>query len=89
MMEETKIYKLLKGYRGSLSADLRKLEQTMLLFSQLLIDFPQIKEIDINPMLINEKDSVALDASIVIDKASICKKFEPHEHRNQSLSEKV
>ena len=79
MMEETKIYKLLKGYRGSPPANLRKLEQTLLLFSQLLIDFPQIKEIDINPMLINEKDAVILDARIVIDKASVCKKFEPHE----------
>lgn len=80
MMEETKIYKLLKGYRGSPPANPRKLEQTLLLFSQLLIDFPQIKEIDINPMLINEKDAVILDARIVIDKASLCKRFEPHEH---------
>jgi acetyltransferase len=79
MMEETKIYKLLKGYRGSPPVDLKKLEETLLLFSQLLIDFPQIKEIDINPMLINEKDAVILDARIVIDKASVCKRFHPHE----------
>ncbi len=80
MMEETKIYKLLKGYRGSPPADIKKLEETLLLFSQLLIDFPQIKEIDINPLLINEKEAVVLDARIVIDKASVCKTFEPHEH---------
>ncbi len=80
MMEETKIYQLLKGYRGSRPVDLRKLEQTLLLFSQLLIDFPQIREIDVNPMLINEKEACILDARIVIDKAKICKKFEPHEH---------
>jgi acetyltransferase len=80
MMEETKIYKLLKGYRGSPPADIKKLEETMLQFSQLLMDFPQIKEIDINPMLINEKEAVILDARVVIDKASVCKKFDPHEH---------
>jgi acetyltransferase len=80
MMEETKIYRLLRGYRGSPPADLKKLEETLLLFSQLLMDFPQIKEIDINPLLINEKEAVILDARIVIDKASICKTFEPHEH---------
>jgi acetyltransferase len=80
MMEETKIYRLLKGYRGSPPADIKKLEETLLLFSQLLIDFPQIKEIDINPLLINEKQACILDARIVIDKASLCKKFEPHEH---------
>ena len=52
----------------------------MLLFSQLLVDFPQIKEIDINPFLISEKEAFILDARIVIDKDAVCKKFEPHEH---------
>jgi acetyltransferase len=80
MMEETKIYKLLKGYRGSPPANIKKLEETLLLFSQLLMDFPQIKEIDINPLLINEREAVILDARIVIDKESVCKTFEPHEH---------
>jgi len=80
MMEETKIYKLLKGYRGAAAADLHKLEQTLLLFSQLLTDFPQIKEIDINPLLINETEACVLDARIVINKNSVCKKFEPHEN---------
>jgi acetyltransferase len=80
MMEETKIYKLLKGYRGSPPVDLKKLEETLLLFSQLLMDFPQIKEIDINPLLVNEKEVCILDARIVIDKASVCETFEPHEH---------
>ena len=80
MMEETKVYQLLKGYRNSPPVDLKKLDETILLFSQLLVDFPQIKEIDINPLLINEKDARILDARIVIDKEKICKKFEPHEH---------
>jgi acetyltransferase len=80
MMEETKVYQLLKGYRNSPPANIKKLEETMLLFSQLLIDFPQIKEIDINPLLINEKDACILDARIVIDKERVSRKFEPHEH---------
>ncbi len=80
MMEETKVYRLLKGYRGSAPVDLKKLDETVLMFSQLLMDFPQIKEIDINPLLISEKDASILDARIVIDKEKVCKKFEPHEH---------
>ena len=80
MMEETKIYKLLKGYRNSKPVDLKKLEETLLLFSQFLIDFPQIKEIDINPLLINEKDALILDARIVINEDRVCRKIEPHEH---------
>jgi acetyltransferase len=80
MMEETKVYQLLKGYRNVPPANLKLLEETMLLFSQLLIDFPQIKEIDINPLLINEKEACILDARITVDKAKVFRKFEPHEH---------
>ena len=80
MMEETNIYQLLKGYRGSAPVDLKKLDETMLQFSQLLVDFPQIKEIDINPLLINEKEACILDARIVIDKDAVCQKFDLHEH---------
>jgi len=80
MLEETKVYQLLKGYRNAPPADVKKLEETLLLFSQLLIDFPQIKEIDINPLLIDEKDACILDARIVVDKQRVCRKFEPHEH---------
>jgi acetyltransferase len=80
MMEETKVYQLLKGYRNVPPANLKLLEETMVLFSQLLIDFPQIKEIDINPLLINEKEAYILDARITVDKSKVFKKFEPHEH---------
>jgi acetyltransferase len=80
MMEETKVYQLLKGYRNVPPANLKLLEETMVMFSQLLIDFPQIKEIDINPLLINEKESCILDARITVDKDKVFRKFEPHEH---------
>jgi acetyltransferase len=80
MMEETKVYQLLKGYRNVPPANLKLLEETMLLFSQLLIDFPQIKEIDINPLLINEKEAFILDARTKVDKERVFRKFEPHEH---------
>ena len=59
---------------------LKNSTKLMLLFSQLLVDFPQIKEIDINPLLISEKEACILDARIVIDKDAVCQKFDPHEH---------
>jgi acetyltransferase len=80
MLEETKVYQLLKGYRNTQPADIKRLEETLSLFSQLIVDFPQIKEIDINPLLIDQHDACILDARIVIDKESVCKKYEPHEH---------
>lgn len=80
MLEETKVYQLLKGYRNSPPANIKRLEETMLQFSQLLVDFPQIKEIDINPLLINDKDACILDARIVIDKDLVTQKIENHKH---------
>jgi len=80
IIEETKVYQLLKGYRNVPPANLKLLEEIMVRFSQMLVDFPQIKEVDINPLFINEKEALALDARVVIDKERVFAKFEPHEH---------
>ena len=80
MLEETKVYQLLRGYRNIPPANLKLLEEVLLRFSQLLIDFPQIREIDLNPLLISEKEASVLDARIAIDKEAVFRKFEPHEH---------
>jgi len=79
MMEETKVYKLLKGYRNTPPVDIKKVIETLLLFSKLLVDFPQIKEISINPLLVSEKGAYILDARIAINKYEVCRKFDPHE----------
>src|SRR5512136_1214642 len=62
ILEETKVYQLLKGYRNSAPADLKLLDELMVLFSQMLIDFPQLKEVDINPLFIAEDVALAFDA---------------------------
>jgi acetyltransferase len=80
LMEETKVYQLLKGYRNVPPANLKLLEELIVRFSQLLIDFPQLKEVDINPLLIDENDAVIIDARIVIDREKIFQKIEPHQH---------
>jgi acetyltransferase len=80
IMEETKVYQLLKGYRNVPPANIKLLEEIMVRFSQMLVDFPQLKEVDINPLFINEKEAYALDARIVIDKTRMFTKIEPHEH---------
>jgi acetyltransferase len=80
MFEETKVYELLKGYRNQPGANLELLERTMLLFSQLLVDFPQIREIDINPLLLDENDVHILDARVAIDRDAAVRQHEPHAH---------
>lgn len=71
LIEETKAYRLLRGYRGKQPADLAKLEQIIVSFSNMIIDFPEIREVDINPIAVTNGTTYALDARIVIDKGCL------------------
>jgi acetyltransferase len=66
MMEQTKILKALKGVRGRKPVDLAALEDLLVRFSQLVVEQPWIKEIDINPLLASPERLVALDARVVV-----------------------
>jgi acetyltransferase len=66
MMEQTKIYKALKGIRGRKAVDLARLERLLVRFSQLVMEQPWIKEIDLNPLLVSSDDIIALDARIIL-----------------------
>ena len=67
LMEQTRIFKLLKGYRDRPAADLDAIADTLVRLSQLVIDCPAIRELDINPLLADENGVVALDARIRIE----------------------
>ena len=61
--------RLLQGVRGQAPADLAALEDTLLRVSQLAQDFPQIEELDINPLLARSDGAVALDGRVLIGTA--------------------
>jgi len=71
MMEQTHIFKALKGIRGRPPVDLAGLEQLMVRFSHLVTEQRWIKEIDINPLLVSSDKLIALDARIVVYGAEI------------------
>ncbi|MBV8314750.1 MAG: bifunctional acetate--CoA ligase family protein/GNAT family N-acetyltransferase [Planctomycetaceae bacterium] len=66
MMERTRIFTALKGVRGRDPVDLAALEQLLVRFSQLVVEQPGIKEIDINPLLAAPGRLLALDARVVV-----------------------
>jgi len=70
MMEETGIYKMLRGIKGKQQADLRELEQIIISFSNLIVDFPEIAEMDINPLAITQGKTYAVNARIVLEKGN-------------------
>ena len=59
---------MLQGFRGKPAADFEGLEEILVNFSNLVVDFPEIAEIDINPLAISNGKASALDARIIIDK---------------------
>lgn len=66
MMEQTHLFEALQGVRGRKSVDLVALEELLVRFSQLVVEQPWIKEIDINPLLASPQRLLALDARVVV-----------------------
>jgi acetyltransferase len=66
MIERTKIYKALKGVRGRKPVDMDALEKLLVRFSQLVVEQPWIKELDINPLIASPDGLMALDGRVVL-----------------------
>jgi 4-hydroxybutyrate---CoA ligase (ADP-forming) len=68
MVESIKTIKLLKGVRGEKPSDLKAIADSLQRLSQLVVDFQEIKEFDINPLLVLEegKGARVVDARIIL-----------------------
>ncbi len=66
LMQRTRVYKLLQGYRDVPAADLDEIALTLVRLAHLVSDLPAIQELDINPLLVNAQGVVALDARISV-----------------------
>jgi acetyltransferase len=66
LMEETKVYRLLQGYRDIPPADIQLLEEILIRLAQLVTDFSEIQELDINPLFVTDKNACAIDARVLL-----------------------
>ena len=80
MLESLKSCKLLKGYRNKPGVNIDRLIETIIRFSYLVAEHPHISEIDINPLLVNADNIVALDARVVLDTELIGKEAAKYSH---------
>jgi acetyltransferase len=71
LMENTRIFAALRGVRGRKAVDLMALEALLVRFSQLVVEQPWIKEIDINPLLASPEHFLALDARVLVHDSSM------------------
>ncbi|MDD5454201.1 MAG: acetate--CoA ligase family protein [Candidatus Ratteibacteria bacterium] len=67
MIYEIKGLPILKGVRGEKSIDFDSLSETLASISQLVVDFPQIAQLDINPIRVYPKKLYAVDARIILE----------------------
>lgn len=66
MIEETRSYKILQGIRGKKAANIDSLVDSLVRLGTLMNNHPEIMEMDINPMLVNEDGAMALDGRIML-----------------------
>jgi len=69
MIGEIKAYKILEGARGMPKADKEALIEILLKTSEMLIDIPEIKELDLNPIMVYEKGAKIVDARVILEGA--------------------
>ncbi|MDH7514693.1 MAG: bifunctional acetate--CoA ligase family protein/GNAT family N-acetyltransferase [Bacteroidota bacterium] len=80
MLESLKIWPLLTGYRGRPPMNIDSLIEALIRLSYLAADYPEIVELDINPLLVTTTDTIALDARIVLDRNAMGKDQKPYAH---------
>jgi acetyltransferase len=66
MIEETKSYPMLDGARGTPALDKKALRKLLNLCSDIVESYPQIKEMDLNPVIVHEKGISVVDARIIL-----------------------
>lgn len=68
MIKEIKGFKILEGFRGEPPSDIESIEDCLTRLSQLVMDFPEIEELDINPLMVLQKGkgSLVVDARIIL-----------------------
>jgi acetyltransferase len=81
LLEQTKIYKALsEGFRTKPSVNLPLLEEVLVKFSNLIADFPEIREFDIDPLIISNETAIAVGAKIALDIKAVKEGAQEHSH---------
>jgi acetyltransferase len=70
LINRSRVAETLGEWRGNSPANVDALEQILLRVSEMVCELPQLREMDINPIIIDENGAVAVDARIVIDHAA-------------------
>ncbi|MGZ5498543.1 MAG: bifunctional acetate--CoA ligase family protein/GNAT family N-acetyltransferase [Candidatus Aminicenantales bacterium] len=80
MLDKLRMRPLLQGYRGRPAAAVDQLVEALIRLSYLAADFPEVAELDINPLLVTSEGVIALDARVVGDRNAVEDPKRPYAH---------
>jgi acetyltransferase len=80
MLRSLKSWPLLTGYRGRPGANIDRLIEILMRFSYLVADYPEIMELDVNPLVVTPEDVTALDARVIVDTDMVSHSVRPYSH---------
>ena len=80
LIERSRVAETLGEWRGASPIDMEALEQVLLRVSEMACELPQLREMDINPIIVDESGAVAVDARIVIDHAPTTGRLHNYQH---------
>ena len=69
LIDRSRVADTLGDWRGATPVNREALEQVLLRVSEMVCELPQLREMDINPIIVDESGAVAVDARIVVDNA--------------------
>jgi len=67
LIQRTKVAKMLSAFRHMPAADMLALENVLLRVSEIACELPWVKELDINPLIVDDTGAIAVDARVVVD----------------------
>ncbi|MCK6482221.1 MAG: bifunctional acetate--CoA ligase family protein/GNAT family N-acetyltransferase [Planctomycetes bacterium] len=80
MLESLRAWPLLRGFRGSPPLAVDALIEALIRLSYLCAEYPEVLELDVNPLLVTETGVTALDARVVLDPAARGRTVPPYDH---------
>jgi acyl-CoA synthetase (NDP forming) len=88
MIKELRGYKLLQGYRGE-AVDIPALKELLLKVSDLVMENPEISELDLNPVFLYPKGAMAVDARIFLRKPETGESLQTYRKKDESSLQKL
>jgi len=67
LIERSRVAETLAEWRGASAVDMEALEHVLLRVSEMVCELPELREMDINPIIVDESGAVSVDARIVVD----------------------